>query len=166
MLEMKAKVWIGSEKQQSYGILANATLSLHVEGKHIVDLREWKVRNTKNGIAALPPSRNAGPDKNNPGKDKYINYYSIFADQMDMYKKAQQVILEEYYNKKGGSDTSTPSSFPSAQPVNQSPPQMNNQNAHSSPGAPPTPPSMMGNAQPQQQVQKPTDAEAWPYGDM
>ena len=86
MLEMKARVWIGSEKQQSYGILANATLSLHVEGKHIVDLREWKIRNTKNGIAALPPSRNAGPDKNNPGKDKYINYYSIFADQMDMYK--------------------------------------------------------------------------------
>jgi len=43
---------------------------------------------------------------------------------------------------------------------------MNNQNAPSSPGAPPTPPSMMGNAQPQQQVQKPTDAEAWPYGDM
>ena len=75
-------------------------------------------------------------------------------------------LLEEYYNKKGGSDTSTPASFPSAKPANQSPPQMNNQNAPSSPGAPPTPPSMMGNAQPQQQVQKPTDAEAWPYGDM
>ena len=164
---MKAKVWIGSEKQQSYGILANATLSLHYEGKHIADLREWKVRNTRNGIAALPPSRNAGPDKNNPGKDKYINYYSIFADQMEMYKKAQQIILEEYYSKKGGSEVSTPapSSFPSAQP-SQSPPQVSNQNAPSSPGAPPTPPSMMGNTQPQQQVQKPTDAEDWPYGEM
>ena len=160
MLEMKAKVWIGSEKQQSYGILANATLSLHYEGKHIADLREWKVRNTRNGIAALPPSRNAGPDKNNPGKDKYINYYSIFADQMEMYKKAQQIILEEYYSKKGGSEVSTPAQYPSAHSTSNAP-------SSSSPSeAPPTPPSMMGSSQPQQQAQKPTDAEDWPYGEM
>jgi hypothetical protein len=167
MIEMKARVWLGSEKQQSYGILANATLSLHYQGNHIVDLREWKVRNTKNGIAALPPSRNAGPDKQNPGKDRYINYYSIFANQIELYKKAQQIILEEYYTQKGGSETAV-----SSQTVNTPPAPLINpqaaptQTASTAPGVSPVPPPIVSSNQQQQSASKPNDAEDWPYGEM
>ena len=162
MFNIKASVWLGTDKQVSYGILASATLHIYVDDKHIVDLREWKVRQTKNGIAALPPSRNAGPDKQNPGKDRYINYYSIFSDDIDSYKRSQQVILDEYYTKKGGGEQSKPSGFPSVSQQS------------SAPSAPPFPSQAPARTE---KIQTPTpstpsaprapsDAPDWPYGEM
>jgi hypothetical protein len=165
MFNIKASVWLGSEKQVSYGILASATLHIYVDEKHIVDLREWKVRQTKNGIAALPPSRNAGPDKQNPGKDRYINYYSIFADDIDSYKRAQQTILDEYYTKKGGGEQSKPSGFPSTSQQSSTPsaPPFPSQTTTRSENAQaPTPSAPAAPSAPS----APSDAPNWPYGEM
>jgi len=164
MLEMKANVWLGSEKQVSYGILANATLGIYVDDVHLVDLREWKIRQTKNGLAALPPSRNAGPDKRNPGKDRYINYYGVFPGDIDTYKKAQQTILDEYYSQKEGSGHSRPSNFPSAAENTTEAPRSESKRPQEG-NTVPVPPPMMSK-------DKGTDGPPakgsvdWPYGEM
>jgi len=165
MFNIKASVWLGSEKQVSYGILASATLHIYVGEKHVVDLREWKVRDTKNGVAALPPSRNAGPDKQNPGKDRYINYYSIFSDDIDSYKKAQQIILDEYYVKKSGGEQAKPSGFPSTSQhskVPSAPPSSTQASSRPDSVQTPTPTPTSSTPTPS----TPSDAPNWPYGEM
>lgn len=142
-----ANVRIGTAGQQKVGILGIATVHVWVDGENVIDLYDWTIRNTKNGIAAMPPSRNGGPDPKNNGKTRWFNYYRMYpGDKVnDRRNELQKLILKEYYA--ATNQNQAPVDNPSPAPVASMPSVHNTPQQASSP-APPAPPS---------------DADDWPY---
>jgi len=162
-VNFSSTVWIGSEAQKNVGILASATLHIWIDGEHVADLCEWKVRNTRNGIAALPSSKKAGPDPKNSGKDRWFNNYRLYPGDTDNNRRndVQNVILQEYYRK-----TNQSSAEPAQQPVAQ--PVVNMPSAAPTPApAPPTPapaPTATQSSPSAGSSAAPPPAGDWPYG--
>lgn len=171
-IQFTATVRLGSPAQLRVGILGTGTLHMWCNGMRIADLYGWRIRQTKNGLAPLPPSRNAGPDPQNPGKDRYFSCYRIYPENRDLYQQVTKTVMDAYFAAGGtrGDTAKAPvNTGPPAQTVGQSYPSTGDPaRAPAAPQAPQAPAPSSPPPPPQGVSQAPAPAapataDDWPY---
>lgn len=121
-------IYPASDKQKQFGIVANASVSIVINGNELVKLKGWNYRTGSNGVFITGPSQKTNKMKD--GKAVYMNYVQLFPrsynaegqatnDRSEEYKAFQGQALQAYQTWEangGNTQTSAPSAGSSLAP--------------------------------------------------